>query len=172
MERRPELNGGKQAPAFAGDGVRRIMKKTLCVFFPSNRPTKKLCFEEAHEVRWTSVLRGPKWNVDRNSMGASRHQPANKKRRMLMHPPFLVHMPVMGLEPIRCCHQQILSLPRLPIPTHRLIEIQLERKLLYYGTSLLSRSNITPQTVFDKQSLNLLSDNGKSSVSNMICTGR
>ncbi len=28
-------------------------------------------------------------------------------------------MPVMGLEPIRCCHQQILSLPRLPIPTHR-----------------------------------------------------
>ena len=30
-------------------------------------------------------------------------------------------MPVMGLEPIRCCHQQILSLPRLPIPTHRLV---------------------------------------------------
>lgn len=28
-------------------------------------------------------------------------------------------MPVMGLEPIRCCHQQILSLPRLPVPTHR-----------------------------------------------------
>ena len=28
-------------------------------------------------------------------------------------------MPAMGLEPIRCCHQQILSLPRLPIPTHR-----------------------------------------------------
>ena len=23
-------------------------------------------------------------------------------------------MPAMGLEPIRCCHQQILSLPRLP----------------------------------------------------------
>ena len=30
-------------------------------------------------------------------------------------------MPAMGLEPIRCCHQQILSLPRLPIPTHRLV---------------------------------------------------
>ena len=25
----------------------------------------------------------------------------------------------LGLEPARCCHQQILSLPRLPIPTHR-----------------------------------------------------
>ena len=23
-------------------------------------------------------------------------------------------MPVVGLEPTRCCHQQILSLPRLP----------------------------------------------------------
>ena len=23
-------------------------------------------------------------------------------------------LPAMGLEPIRCCHQQILSLPRLP----------------------------------------------------------
>ncbi len=30
-------------------------------------------------------------------------------------------MPVMGLEPILCCHKQILSLPRLPIPTHRLV---------------------------------------------------
>ena len=37
-------------------------------------------------------------------------------------------MPVMGLEPIRCCHQQILSLPRLPIPTHRLISLALTFK--------------------------------------------
>ena len=29
-------------------------------------------------------------------------------------------MPMMGLEPIRCCHRQILSLLRLPIPPHRL----------------------------------------------------
>ena len=28
-------------------------------------------------------------------------------------------MPAAGLEPARCCHQQILSLPRLPIPTSR-----------------------------------------------------
>ena len=28
-------------------------------------------------------------------------------------------MPVAGLEPARRCRQQILSLPRLPIPTHR-----------------------------------------------------
>jgi hypothetical protein len=25
-------------------------------------------------------------------------------------------VPLAGLEPARCCHQQILSLPRLPIP--------------------------------------------------------
>lgn len=28
-------------------------------------------------------------------------------------------MPVVGLEPTLRCHKQILSLPRLPIPTHR-----------------------------------------------------
>ena len=28
-------------------------------------------------------------------------------------------MPVMGVEPIRCHHQRILSPSRLPIPTHR-----------------------------------------------------
>ncbi len=28
-------------------------------------------------------------------------------------------LPAVGLEPTRCCHQQILSLPRLPIPTCR-----------------------------------------------------
>lgn len=30
-------------------------------------------------------------------------------------------VPVMGVEPIRCYHQRILSPSRLPIPTHRLI---------------------------------------------------
>ena len=29
-------------------------------------------------------------------------------------------LPAAGLEPARCHHQQILSLPRLPIPTSRL----------------------------------------------------
>lgn len=32
-------------------------------------------------------------------------------------------MPVAGLEPARCCHQRILSPPRLPIPTHRHITV-------------------------------------------------
>ena len=31
-------------------------------------------------------------------------------------------MPVMGVEPIRCHHQRILSPSRLPIPTHRLVD--------------------------------------------------
>ena len=39
-------------------------------------------------------------------------------------------MPVMGVEPIRCHHQRILSPSRLPIPTHR------HRKLYYYTCSL------------------------------------
>ena len=39
-------------------------------------------------------------------------------------------MPVMGVEPIRCHHQRILSPSRLPIPTHR------HRKLYYYICSL------------------------------------
>ena len=38
-------------------------------------------------------------------------------------------MPVMGVEPIRCHHQRILSPSRLPIPTHR------HRKLFYYSGS-------------------------------------
>ena len=33
----------------------------------------------------------------------------------------LISVPVMGVEPIRCHHQRILSPSRLPIPTHRLI---------------------------------------------------
>lgn len=37
----------------------------------------------------------------------------------------------MGLEPTRCCHQQILSLPRLPIPTCR-------RLNLYYDSMILT----------------------------------
>lgn len=32
-----------------------------------------------------------------------------------------ISVPVMGVEPIRCHHQRILSPSRLPIPTHRLI---------------------------------------------------
>ena len=28
-------------------------------------------------------------------------------------------VPVVGLEPTRCCHQRILSPSRLPIPSHR-----------------------------------------------------
>ena len=32
---------------------------------------------------------------------------------------YLLMVPVIGLEPIRCCQRQILSLLRLPIPPHR-----------------------------------------------------
>lgn len=39
-----------------------------------------------------------------------------RKRRTLSSAPTAG----MGLEPIRCCHQQILSLPRLPFRHYRL----------------------------------------------------
>ena len=39
--------------------------------------------------------------------------------------PFI--MPAMGLEPIRCCHRQILSLVRLPIPPRRHSMCQTQR---------------------------------------------
>ena len=32
-------------------------------------------------------------------------------------------MPVAGLEPALSCPKQILSLPRLPIPTHRRLQL-------------------------------------------------
>ena len=32
-------------------------------------------------------------------------------------------VPVVGLEPTRCCHQRILNPSRLPIPSHRLIVV-------------------------------------------------
>ena len=32
-------------------------------------------------------------------------------------------VPVVGVEPTRCCHHEILSLARLPIPSHRHIKI-------------------------------------------------
>ena len=43
-------------------------------------------------------------------------------------------VPVVGLEPTRCCQQRILSPSRLPIPTHRRVlklGHQLQRRLLY-----------------------------------------
>ncbi len=56
--------------------------------------------------------------VLKSSGGAGKWM-ANKKPRMLSHSGPVV--PVVGVEPTRCCHQRILSPSRLPIPTHRLI---------------------------------------------------
>lgn len=57
-------------------------------------------------------------------------------------------MPAVGLEPTRCCHQQILSLPRLPIPTCR------REQILYYHKTLLiasifSASFLTKVIIYD-----------------------
>ena len=43
-------------------------------------------------------------------------------------------VPVVGLEPTRCCHQRILSPSRLPIPSYRQI-----RSLLYMTAAGLAR---------------------------------
>ena len=68
---------------------------------------------------------GPRFCADRSgaetlNSGDKARTSVQKRKDGCTHPSFLFLMPVMGLEPIRCCHQQILSLPRLPIPTHRL----------------------------------------------------
>ena len=42
-------------------------------------------------------------------------------------------MPMTGVEPVRCHHRQILSLVRLPIPPHRLVETNED----YYITALI-----------------------------------
>ena len=61
---------------------------------------------------------------------------------------FSLLMPAMGLEPIRCCHQQILSLPRLPFRhagisnTNRIIlkEFLFVNKILNFLFYFLSHS--------------------------------
>ena len=44
---------------------------------------------------------------------------ANDKKADRLKPIRSFVVPVVGLEPTRCCHRQILSLVRLPIPSHR-----------------------------------------------------
>ena len=63
---------------------------------------------------------------------------------------FAVHLfyqhilvPMVGLEPTRCCHQRILSPSRLPIPSHRRIErlgtVQTSFSLLYNKCAQIAR---------------------------------
>ena len=47
-------------------------------------------------------------------------------------------MPAAGVEPARYCYQQILSLPRLPIPTHRLSIFDFQQAKCYHSNCLLS----------------------------------
>ncbi len=52
-------------------------------------------------------------------------------------------VPMVGLEPTRCCHQRILSPSRLPIPSHRRIErlgtVQTSFSLLYNKCAQIAR---------------------------------
>ncbi len=45
--------------------------------------------------------------------------PTQKKEKDSIAALFLFLVPVVGLEPTRCCQQRILSPSRLPVPTHR-----------------------------------------------------
>ena len=56
---------------------------------------------------------------DASSVGLRKRCAAKRKPQISDWKPEVFYMPAVGLEPTRCCHQQILSLPRLPIPTHR-----------------------------------------------------
>ena len=53
------------------------------------------------------------------------------KERLLYHNNRSFLVPVVGLEPTRCCHRQILSLVRLPIPSHR------RHRPIYYTKPIL-----------------------------------
>lgn len=56
---------------------------------------------------------------DASSVGLRKRCAAKRKPQISDWKPEVFYMPAVGLEPTRCCHQQILSLPRLPIPTCR-----------------------------------------------------
>lgn len=67
------------------------------------------------------------------------------RSRPLLEPGSDYHdsVPAMGLEPIRCCHRQILSLVRLPfrhaglLSFHR-ITASLKQKLFYHNLTLIA----------------------------------
>ena len=61
--------------------------------------------------------------------------------------PFLF-LPVAGLEPARCCQQQILSLPRLPFRHAGLFQ----RKLDYHNLRYQARV-LTPSFHFERYSV-------------------
>ena len=56
---------------------------------------------------------------DASSAGLRKRCAAKRKPQISDWKPEVFYMPAVGLEPTRCCHQQILSLSRLPIPTCR-----------------------------------------------------
>ena len=47
--------------------------------------------------------------------GQHEKQHGNRKRKKEQN----ILVPVVGVEPTRCCHHRILSPARLPIPSHR-----------------------------------------------------
>ena len=51
---------------------------------------------------------------DASSVGLRKRCAAKRKPQISDWKPEVFYMPAVGLEPTRCCHQQILSLPRLP----------------------------------------------------------
>ena len=93
----PRRGNPRGLGASAEDGVRRIKKKPLWGFFPSNRPTRHLCRGELEP--WVQVPFGIIKRSDLNGLT------------------LLFIMRKMGLEPTRHCCHKILSLARLPVPT-------------------------------------------------------
>ena len=74
----------------------------------------------------------------------SRRKPIIRTRLLLEKgSDYMDVVPVVGLEPTRCCHQRILSPSRLPIPSHRRIErlgtVQTSFSLLYNKCAQIAR---------------------------------
>ena len=64
-------------------------------------------------------------------------------------------VPVAGVEPARYCYQWILSPPRLPIPTHRLLTLKSRR--ICGGSSGAANQNRTDDLILTKDALYHLS---------------
>ena len=88
---------------------------------------------------------------DASSVGLRKRCAAKRKPQISDWKPEVFYMPAVGLEPTRCCHQQILSLPRLPIPARTNIILTYERRIckLFYDFGNRTFGSLTEVIIYD-----------------------
>ena len=79
-------------------------------------------------------------SIEMQGFQAKRTPPNLSSLKNLFRLGGVVHLvPVVGLEPTRCCHRRILNPLRLPIPSHRQIPLLLYRTSLENSSAFLRR---------------------------------